>query len=339
MASIRDIAKIAGVSPATVSRVLNKDESFSVSEATKQKIFKIAKEHNYTRSNSNRLVKTNTPEVNIIVISALSKEDERNDPYFGAIRLGLEEQATHFHISQLKFTRISDDNLIEIDLEKYNALILIGSFTEDTLSFLYNSNPNLVVIDDYRYFNDFDVIRNDFEQQTKQILQSLKQQGHKRIAFIGGKINTVDLKGKTKEVFQDIREIAYREWMSSHDLPLGIFNSEWTIESGIAATKELLASDYHPSALITANDPLAIGAYRVIQQHGLKIPEDISIVSFDDISVSAYLVPSLSSVHPPSEEMGREAIRLILERILFGRTTPVQIILPSHLIRRESFSN
>lgn len=335
MASIRAIAKIAGVSPATVSRVLNNDESFSVSDTTKQKILKIAKQHNYVRP-TRPLSKTTTPKLNIIVVSALSKENERNDPYFASIRLGIEEQATQLNVAHLKFVRISETKFTEIELEKYDAVILIGSFAAAALQKLYDSNPNLVVVDDYRYFNDFDVIRNDFEQQTKKILQLLFELGHQKIAFIGGKIDTLDLDGNTCESFADVREVAYREWMSSHNLPLAVFNANWTIEGGIEAAKTMLLEQALPTALLIANDPLAIGAYRAIQQHGLTIPDDITIVSFDDINVSAYLVPSLSSVHPASEEMGREAIRLIFERILYGRTTPVQMILPSHLIKRES---
>lgn len=335
MASIRTIAKIAGVSPATVSRVLNNDESFSVSEATKQKILKIAKENNYKRI-KRPINKETVPQLKIIVISALSKENERNDPYFASIRLGLEEQAAQLNITHLKFIRILENNLAKIELEKYDAVILIGSFATQALQELYNSNPNLVVVDDYRYFNDFDVIRNDFEQQTKQILQLLTDLGHQKIAFIGGKIDTLDLKGNICEHFDDVRETAYREWMSSHNLSWQVFHANWTIESGIQATQTMLLSQYQPTALLVANDPLAIGAYRAIQQQGLSIPNDISLVSFDDINVSAYLVPSLSSVHPASEEMGREAIRLIFERFLYGRTTPVQMILPSHLIQRES---
>lgn len=100
--------------------------------------------------------------------------------------------------------------------------------------------------------------------------------------------------------------------------------------------KELVQTALHFDAVLTASDGLATGVYQVATDHHIAIPTSLAVASFDDSQQAQQLTPSLSSVRPHSYEMGRTAVRLVLERILEHRTVPIQAILPATLIKRES---
>ena len=221
-------------------------------------------------------------------------------------------------------------------MSKFDGVIIIGTFSERFLNSVYRCNRNLVVVDEYRYFDQFDLVRNNYHAETERALNMLYHQGHRQIAFIGGAINQMEKAGITGEQITDIRTTAYLNWMQIHRLRSKNLTTDWSTHEGYQAMEEILDSNTIPTAVVVASDQLAIGAYRSIQLHHLVIPEDIEVVSFNDSQVASYLVPSLSSVHAPSNEMGRAAVRLLLDRWRNRRTVPWQAVLPSKLVARES---
>lgn len=338
MASIRDIAKEAGVSPATVSRVLNEDKQFSVRPATRERVMNVVQKLHYDPRINRKQIQT-IPHKNkeIIVLTTLSSHQETRDLYFASIDEGLHQEATTSNIKIGAFVRFPNPQFEFHDVQKFDGVIIMGTFYEHFLNSLYRFNHNIVIVDEYRYFTKFDLVRNNYRDETSRTLDMLYHQDYRRIAFIGGEVNQMDRQGLTGHKVSDIRTTEYLNWMKIHQLRPHELITDWSAKEGQLAMEELLSNEKsRPTAVMLASDQLAIGAYRAIQLHHLVIPNDIAVVSFNDSQVASYLVPSLSSVHASSNEMGRAAIRLLMDRFTNHRQLPCQLILPSNLIARES---
>lgn len=337
MANIQEIAKLAGVSKATVSRILSQDTSFSVSEATEKRVWQIANKLQYKLSNV--AVRDNSEKLHLALVSAVSFEQELNDSYFQQIKLGLTQQANLWGMKIANEIRLPTSDDIQWErLSIYGAVLVVGVLTEDLLEKIYQYNQNIVIIDDYRDFENYDVVHNDFGRRTKFILDLLHERGHQNIAFIGGNKKLMTQTGLAEIDVVDERQKAYVEWMKINNLleQISLQIVGWGTEDAIVATKKIFLSEKKPTAIVTGNDLQAVGVYRIIQEKGYKIPEDIAVVSFDDIDMSQYLFPSLTTVRPNTRELGKVAINLVRDKIVDDRMVAVQVTVNSTLEIRES---
>ena len=167
----------------------------------------------------------------------------------------------------------------------------------------------------------------------RKLLKSLTDMAYRRIGFIGwwDQAHTGH-EGKWEE-----RGLAYMTFLQESgrfDPALCLFDSN-TEQSGYTLTKQILSHPKPPDAIITGNDNMAVGAYRAIHEMGLRIPDDVAIASFNDISVARFLSPPLSTVRLPSEVIGESAVDMLLERVA-GRETAKRAILASKTIWRGS---
>jgi LacI family transcriptional regulator len=179
-------------------------------------------------------------------------------------------------------------------------------------------------------FRDIDRVISDYRDVTVEIMTHLLSLGHQRIGVIFG-IAVPNLGND--------RLLAYQESLRAAGLPLDpglVVECGPTIEDSYQATLKLLALPSRPTALLAINDLLAVGALRAIKDSGLDVPRDISLFGYDDMPLSKYLVPRLSTASKDGEKMGREAIRLLLARLQDPDRPPQQIRLPARLILRES---
>ncbi|MBU5594305.1 LacI family DNA-binding transcriptional regulator [Amphibacillus sp. MSJ-3] len=335
MVGIRDVAKRAGVSIATVSRVLNQDPTISVTEETKRKIAESVKFYNYQKKKP-----TKKQVINVALITTVSEIDEWEDPYFRVIRRGIQVQAEMSQVHIKKILRLSESPL---DLEALNdcqGILIIGQVAASVIEKVSAINSNLLIIDDPRVSPKIDAVFTDLGQAAIKHLERLYAKGHRKIAFIGGKRVEIDENSRKYETEDDYRRVAYEKWMEEKGLKenIQIYLGGWTTLDGMQATNRLLAECQGslPTAIMVANDPIAVGAYRSLQKQGLSIPDDISIVSFDDIEVAEFLTPSLSTVNIPTEELGKIAVRMLNERIKAVRDTPIQVVVSNKIIIRES---
>lgn len=340
MASIREIAKLAGVSPATVSRVLNEDETMSVAAATRARIIKVANQLNYRKvENLGQKTPKQFSKLTIALIKTHSSKRENDDPYFRLIQEGMDSEANtwNFRIETLKLGEFKLEQLAQ-----FGAVIIVGVLADESLAEIDAVNPNLIIVDNYFASSRYDLVHPDFAKRTDQVLSYLYEQNHRQIAFIGGESDSVDLKGQKVKRVTDVRTIAYENWMKIHGLSddIRVKTGNWTMEFALTATHELLAenSDQLPTAIISASDPMSIGIYRALQLKNITIPDEMSVFSFDDIEMTGYMSPPLSTVHIDSLEIGRVAVRLAKERILDGRTTSLRVEIASELVLRESVS-
>ncbi|NOV79185.1 DNA-binding LacI/PurR family transcriptional regulator [Clostridium saccharobutylicum] len=204
MATIKEIASIAEVSISTVSRVLNFDEALNVSNATREKILRIADELDYVSSKTRKVKNKKCRDIGIIYW--YNYEEELDDPYYLSIRLAAEKKCNE---NKFNLVKLNDDSSIE-DIKNVNGVIAIGKFASSTIEKLESANENIVFVDFSPNDNKFDSVMADIGKATTEILNYLYKLGHRRIGFIGGqKSDNTD----EKNLYIDERDIKYKEFM------------------------------------------------------------------------------------------------------------------------------
>lgn len=331
MATIKDIAERAGVSIATVSRVLNYDQSMSVGDETKKRIFEIAEELNY-KTIKERVNKQKSQLMKFGLVHWYSEQQEIADPYYMAIRLGVEQQCFHQNIELVKLFKQGDSYQSD-RLDGLDGIIAVGKFSETDITVFNNACKNVVFVDSSPDVHKFDSVVIDFQTSMIEVLDYLTSLGHKQIGYIGG-VESVE-EGK---VIKDIRELTFYEYLQSKGIYHSefIFTGKFTTEDGYRLMKQSISNGNKPSAYFIASDSMAIGALRALHESGISVPNDISIVGFNDIATSKFLQPSLTTVKVYTEFMGETAVDLLVERIETNRKISKKIVLPAKLLPRES---
>lgn len=331
MVTIKDIAQMTELSSATVSRVLNNDYSISVTDETRKKIFEAAQKLNYKKVKSLTYKRKKT--LNLGLIIWCSEEREDSDPYFLSIRQAIERECNDLGIPITSTFRRYEDQELNIDASELNALIVIGKVHPDYIE-KYPHINNIVSVD-YVMNNNIDAVITDFEDATTKAIEHLLQLGHQRIGYIGGA--TIEFSSKGYKPIADLRQEKHKKMMKDLGLyrPEDIYVGTWTMESGYKLMSEALVKNGPPTAFLIGSDPMAVGAIRAIDEYGLKAPDDIAIVSFDDIPIAQFINPPLTTVKVYTEEMGRTAVKLLLDREE-GREIPLHVKVPTKLIIRKS---
>jgi len=330
MATLKDIASEAGVSPATVSRVLNEDESVHVREETRTKIFEVAEKLQYKTiaTRYSKKVKTATKKYKAALVLGYSEKGEIDDSYYLSIRYGIESQAKEKNITLNKYYYPDLKSKIHNKIKDVDGIIAVGYFKREDIAVLEKISPTIIFADYSPDDEKYDSVVTDLTKITRRVVDHFIAAGHNRIGFIGGR--------DCEEM--DQRETAFREYTSykdifrEEDIHIGEFSSMsgYNIASGIIKEKKL------PQALYVANDSLAIGALRAFNEKGVKVPEDISIISVNDIPSAKFAFPSLSTVKIHSEFMGEEAVNLLLVRLSSLKKIPIKILIPTELIFRNT---
>ncbi len=333
MATIRDIAKLAEVSPSTVSRVLNHDETINVSLETRKRIFEVAENLSYQKAS--RTPRMNSDTTTIGLIHWYSELQEINDPYFLSIRMGIEMECKLNNINLIKIYR--DENIVyNLGEQKLDGLILLGQFDKGQIEHLKRQCENIVLIHTSTPSFDFINIQVDFILLTRNVLDYLISKGHQHIAYIGGREHII---GSSK-LPTDPREDEFINYLSK----LNLYNEHYVkvgnydFKDGYELMHSLIKENKNhiPSAVFIASDTLAIGAMRALNELGLSIPDDIAIISCNDIPTSQYTSPPLSTVKIHTEDMGQYGVKFLLEQIKGTFKESFKVIVPHELIIRES---
>lgn len=335
MVGIRDVARKAGVSPGTVSRVLNSDPTLSVAESTKERIYQAIKDLNYD-IDKRKYVKRRLPSIG--VITTTSRQKELDDPYFNALRIGLEQEARRLHLGINRVYNLEDNPKTWQDFDKLGAIIIVGTVSETAVQRLSKQNKNIVVIDNPDINQEVDMVYADFERMTKRVLQLFYEKGHRRIGYIGG--FNIDINEAGEKIYSEDekRFRAYQEFMEKNELQKQAKLGLWEPLEGKRLMDEWLNSEEElPTALLVGSDPLSVGVYRSLQSAQIAVGQDIEIASFDDIEIAELLTPSLTTVHISAQEIAKAAVRLAKERIEEERKETVIMTFPSKLVVRESF--
>jgi LacI family transcriptional regulator len=344
MATIKDIAAKAGVSAATVSRVLNNDPSLAVSEETRSRIFGIAEQLAYKPSRLRKLKQEEhlaKQQIGLLMWSSL--EDERDDPYFSSIRRGIELRCEELGLSIAKIMRGSSGAELT-PCHHLDGLIAVGSIRLDDILELYGNRDRIILVNHPDAPSSMDSVRLNYEAAIDDALAYLLKLGHRRIAYVGGEESIHRLAGPgTDRAERTTARDARRHRFSSVLNERGIYSadydlvSEWSSNGGYVGMQRLLGlgAERRPTACLMGSDPMAVGALRALNEVGLTVPGDMSMIGFDDIEISAYLNPPLTTVKAYTELMGRTGVQLLLER-LGGRESAIHATVNTAFVVRES---
>ncbi|CAM4500505.1 LacI family transcriptional regulator [Paenibacillus endophyticus] len=332
MATIKDIAQKAKVSIATVSRVLNYDPGISVADETRKRIFEAAQQLNYKtlRQRNGTAVKDR---YRVGLVNWYSDQEEMLDPYYMAIRLGIERECFQRQIDLVKLFLHGEPDGKEWTGEAFDGIIAIGRFEKEDIARFPGGLDNIVFVDSSPDDNRFDSVVIDLRKSVSEVLDYLIGLGHASIGYIGGH-NIVNQKR-----VRDERELVFMERLTAQGLfdPKLVYTGENLYsEDGYKLMKQAIAQEKLPTAFFIENDSMAVGALRALHEAKLKVPEDISIVGYNDIAISAFLQPPLTTVKVHMEHMGETAVELLTDRLAAKRAIAKKIVLPTCIQVRES---
>ncbi|EON88873.1 transcriptional regulator EbgR [Plesiomonas shigelloides] len=320
MATLKDIATEAGVSLATVSRVLNDDPSLSVKEETKHRILEIAEKLEYKTSSAKKAHVAAIPEHHILALYNYRQDAEINDPYYLSIRHGIETQCEKLG---LQLTN-SYESGIDSELKKVTGILLVGKTSHAVIQQAAQLTDNICCLDFHDDKSSYDSVDIDLAKISKEVIDFYISQGIDRIGFIGGQ----DAPGRA-----DIREMAFAEYGQLKGVvrDSDIYRGDFSSASGYHLAREMLSHSQRPQALFIASDSIAIGVLRALLEHGLQIPHDISLISVNDIPTARFTYPPLSTVRIHSEMMGIQGVNMLVEKARDGRALPLQVYVPTKL--------
>jgi LacI family transcriptional regulator len=328
MATIKDIADLANVSITTVSRVLNYDETLNVSPETRKRVFESAEELAYVTTPKKKAKSKWT----IGLYYSYSLEEELVDTYYLSIRVALEKKLKSKGID----IYIIGKDATKRKFTKIDGILCLGTFKKQDIETIKSFDTPCVFVDSNPDENYFDSVVIDFNSATKNALNYLIELGHEKIGFIGG-VET-DMYGNR---FKDLRQDVFETFLEENN----IYNEEfvkiggYNPKDGYNILKEMFANENKPTALFVANDTIAVGCYKAAYELGVKIPDELSIVGFNDVSSAQYMVPPLTTVKLYTEIMGETAVDLLFDKITSRREVCKKVTIHTKLIVRGSATN
>lgn len=330
MASMNDVARRAGVSIATVSRVLN--NSSSVNEETRLKILKAIKELKYQPSRVAKRLRSKGGPGNLLGVLI----PDIQNPFYVDVLRGIEDIAykNNYVIIVCNFSQDEKKEAMYLDILESEAIdgLIAAPASEDDVRVKKMVQSGLPVVCVDRGLNgiDVDVVWVNNDAGAFAAVDFLAKAGYKRIGHIAG-LPTIPS--------SRLREAGYRRALAENNLP---FDPQWlvygnsTYESGVELADKLLSLPTPPDALFTGNNLITLGALETIHKRKLHIPNDVAIIGFDDMNWSNSLNPPLTAVRQPAYEIGQRAGELLIQRIRDPKRAPIQMTLNSELMVRES---
>lgn len=331
--TLRELAAMAGVSPSTASLVLN-GRPCRVSEATRRRIKETARSYAYYPHGVARSLVTSKSHTLGFLIPDIC------NPFFTGIARGIEDRALDFGYSVIfcstDDSQSQEDRLLSM-LRSRSVDGLIIALTADREGNLPHFNPYhipTILID-----RDYDIpgitgrVLVDNYSGAKRAVGHLLERGYRRIAFLGGPPQARSARDRFKG-YQDALLEAGLDWQ--------VFpyrSGAYSLESGARMIEDMREEWPQMDALFCANDMIAVGAMKVLQTSGRRIPEDIALVGFDDSLVAAMVTPALTTMQQPIYQIGREAVDLLIRQLEAEDGEPPlrdRVILPTQLIVRDS---
>lgn len=331
MATLKEIAEKANVSIGTVSRTLNFDTTLSVSDEVKQKIFEIAEKLDYKTPRRKKI--ESKPRYDVALVYWYSLLQELDDPYYISIRRGIETQAALNNINIIKVPKLDSNHSFEM-LKEVDGIIAVGRFPHSDIEVMKQYSKNIICVDFKANTQEVDSITIDFEQSMKDILGYIvDDKGYTEVGFIGGK----ELVKNEYHLFGDAREVYFQKLMEERGLfqKEYVFIKEFSSASGYELMKEILELKKYPKVFFAANDSIAIGALKALNEYNVKVPDEVAIVGFNNIPNTKYTFPPLTTLSVPTEFMGEKAILLFLEKVN-GRQVHMNIKVESKIKKRKS---
>jgi LacI family transcriptional regulator len=324
-----DVAKLAGVSVMTASRALNDDES--ASKKAREKVRLAAQELGYTPNTLARMMKGGRTNVIGVIVNDLSSVVVNAFATAVSDAVRKYDMDLFIYSSQTGLEHGKGQQMSQLLHGLWDGLIyVLPRLSPDYLKQLEADTSHPVVLLNYCRETSLPVVRADNQSGAHDAVSHLVELGHRRIAFVSGTAHT----GQSPE-----RELGYRSALESAGLPLApelMREGDFNEISGLEAGRALLALSEPPTAIFAANDSMAMGCMTAVREKGLRIPEDISIIGFDDIPMAGAIQPGLTTLRQPVAAMAQAAVQELMRRIQNQPGRRQRIEFPSEFIIRGS---
>jgi DNA-binding LacI/PurR family transcriptional regulator len=331
---MKDVAKAGGVSLGTVSNVLN--ELPTVTEENRRKVRAAIRELHYSPNYTARALKTKRSKCIGLIIPDI------NNPFYSEFARGVEDslQAVGYNLFLCNSDRDAEKERRYMDVllgKMMDGFILFKTHLSVEEIINFSAKYCIVLVDTGTYRDvDCDMIKVDDYIGVKKALDYLWKNNHRRIAMIAGTKDSLSSLDRMRS-YHDFFASKGRSISKAH-IQYGNYN--W--HSGYECTKNFLAARYLPTAILASNDLMAIGAMKAIQEKGLSVPDDISVMGFDDIDMASLCTPTLTTVSQPKYEMGKCSVQCLLQRIddrqAEGKLKPKVTTFNTEIIVRDSVS-
>jgi LacI family transcriptional regulator len=328
--TLKELAARAQVHPSTISRVANRDPGLRIAPVTRQRIEALLRETEYRPNGIARGLKLRQTLVLAVVIPDIT------NPFFAALFRGVEDGASPRGYNVLLCNTDGSPQRQQSHLESLNArrvdgVILASSFLNDaTVRWLRHQRIPYVLVNRYSDAAHDPFVGSDDVVGGRIATAHLADLGHRRIGHLAGPATVSTGVLRQRGYLAALTERGLRT-----DRRL-VVESGYTEEGGARAAEQLLALDDRPTAIFAVTDMTAVGAFGVARRLGLRIPEDLAIVGYNDIPLASRIVPGLTTVHVPIHEFGSVAARLLLEQIETGELIQRRVIFNPELIVRGS---
>lgn len=331
--TIKDVAKRAGVSPSTVSRVIA--DHPRISPDTKEEVRAIMSELGYYPNAIARSLVNQTSNSIGLIRSRLTEENFAN-PFFPAVIQGISSVAHKHKLSLVlstgkTFQQEDEESLTLLRQRRVDGVILLASHRDDQLiPRLTQDRFPFVLIGRYEGSEEINWVNNNNVEDAKTAVQYLLNKGHRQIAC---------LDGDPRYVVSADRLLGYERAFQDHNLEVPknlVEHSAFSVEGGYQATQRLLTRRVPFSALFAVDDLVAIGAMRALQERGMKVGSEVAVVGFNDTILGACVQPALTSVRVPIYELGQIAVQMLTAQIYGSGVYPHHQMLPASLVVRDS---
>lgn len=338
MATLKEIAALAGVSSATVSRVLNQDPSLSVTAQTRQRVLDTARELGY-RTVQQRYQKTEsarppqTAEMRIGIAQMFETEQLLEDIYYMMLKNLLDEVCFEKRWSTVMLFRNEHKHFVKNDDLPLDGIVAIGRFTQGEIADFHCLTDNIVFLDSSPDEEKYCSIVPNYRLAVQQILNCFWKNGYKNVAYLG----SVYTFGATKNLSVDPRFYYYKNSLLERDCfdPRLVIDCEMNSAGSYAAMKKHLEQNGIPEAIFAASDVVAPGILKALRECDVSVPDQVGIITFNNTSLSQLSEPPLSSVDVFLRE-NAEAAAFCMELLWQKKTHPKQIIISCRLEERGS---
>lgn len=326
---MKDVARLAGVSTSTVSHVINKDRF--VSEAITLKVDEAIKSLNYAPSALARSLKLNQTHTIGMLITAST------NPFYSELVRGVERSCFERGYSLVLCNTEGDEQRMNRNLEtlmqkRVDGLLLLCTETHQPSQEIMRRYPSIptVMMDWAPFDGDSDLIQDNSLLGGDMATQYLIDEGYRRIACIAGPLDKTPSR---------LRLEGYQRAMARAGIAVEdgfIITSDFEFSGGLKAMQALLTLPVLPQAVFVGNDAMAVGAYQALYQAGLRVPQDMAVVGYDDIELARYMTPPLTTIHQPKDELGELAIDVLIHRMAHPEQAQQRVQLTPELIVRGS---
>lgn len=347
MATLKDIAAQAGVSQATVSRVLNGDPALSVTHETRERVLQTAQQLGYKTVTQRMQMHSRTDEASAVqdageeghrkrigIAQMFEIREQMEDIYYMILKQMVDAVCFSRGWTTVVLSRNEDRHFVKNDGLPIDGLIAIGRFTGEEVADFESYTDNIVFLDSnpdaLRYYS----IVPNYHMAVRLVMNHCREKGQERVAYVGG-VHTFD---DRKKLSRDPRYYYYQASM----IDRGMFDEDLVIDCGMNARSGYQAMCAYleknlplPDVIFAASDAVAPGVVKALREHGIRIPQDLGVITFNNTSFSEYSDPPLTSVEVFLEENAKSAVQC-LDFLWKDFRMPKKIVVPCRLVERGS---